>query len=64
MTTMKAWLLKSRPVGVPTQDNWEMGEMPVPTADEGDPCICLAATDAPLRFNAFMPRLLQPLFKI
>lgn len=36
MTTMKAWLLKSRPVGVPTQDNWEMGEMPVPTADEGE----------------------------
>ncbi|WP_164662213.1 ChrR family anti-sigma-E factor [Tropicibacter sp. Alg240-R139] len=35
-----------------------------PTADAGDPCICLAATDAPLRFNAFMPRLLQPLFKI
>lgn len=35
-----------------------------PTADPGDPCICLAATDAPLRFNAFLPRLLQPLFKI
>ena len=35
-----------------------------PTADAGDPCICLAATDAPLRFNAFLPRLLQPLFKI
>lgn len=27
-------------------------------------CICLAATDAPLRFRAFMPRLLQPLFRI
>lgn len=35
-----------------------------PIADAGDPCICLAATDAPLRFNAFMPRMLQPLFKI
>ncbi len=35
-----------------------------PTADPGDPCICLAATDAPLRFDAFIPRLLQPLFKI
>ncbi|MCE8536908.1 ChrR family anti-sigma-E factor [Ruegeria pomeroyi] len=35
-----------------------------PVADAGDPCICLAATDAPLRFNAFMPRLLQPLFRI
>lgn len=35
-----------------------------PIADAGDPCICLAATDAPLRFNAFVPRLLQPLFRI
>lgn len=35
-----------------------------PTADEGEACICLAATDAQLRFNAFMPRLLQPLFRI
>ena len=35
-----------------------------PVADAGEPCICLAATDAPLRFNAFMPRLLQPLFRI
>ncbi|GHE96753.1 transcriptional regulator [Aliiroseovarius zhejiangensis] len=35
-----------------------------PIADPGDPCICLAATDAPLRFNALVPRLLQPLFRI
>ena len=35
-----------------------------PVADAGDPCICLAATDAPLRFNALIPRLLQPLFRI
>lgn len=35
-----------------------------PMAGEGDPCICLAATDARLKFNAFMPRLLQPLFRI
>lgn len=35
-----------------------------PTADSGAPCICLAATDAPLRFNALMPRLLQPFFRI
>ncbi|PJE38199.1 transcriptional regulator [Pseudooceanicola lipolyticus] len=35
-----------------------------PVADAGDPCICLAATDAPLRFRAFVPRLLQPLFRI
>lgn len=35
-----------------------------PIADPGAPCICLAATDAPLRFRAFFPRLLQPLFRI
>lgn len=35
-----------------------------PIADKGAPCICLAATDAPLRFNSLVPRLLQPLFRI
>ncbi|WP_298908891.1 ChrR family anti-sigma-E factor [uncultured Aliiroseovarius sp.] len=35
-----------------------------PIADAGDPCICLAATDARLRFNAFLPRILQPIFRI
>ncbi|MDB5660948.1 MAG: transcriptional regulator [Cypionkella sp.] len=35
-----------------------------PVAEAGEACICLAATDAPLRFNAFIPRLLQPLFRI
>lgn len=35
-----------------------------PIADEGAACICLAATDAPLRFQSFIPRLLQPLFRI
>lgn len=35
-----------------------------PVADAGDACICLAATDAPLQFKAFLPRLLQPLFRI
>lgn len=35
-----------------------------PVAEEGAPCICLAATDAPLRFRGLMPRLLQPLFRI
>jgi len=35
-----------------------------PVADEGDPCICLAATDAPLKFDAFIPRMLQPIFRI
>lgn len=35
-----------------------------PIAGAGEPCICLAATDARLKFNAFVPRLLQPLFRI
>ncbi len=35
-----------------------------PVAEAGEDCICLAATDAPLRFNALVPRLLQPLFRI
>ncbi len=35
-----------------------------PTADEGEACICLAATDASLRFRSLVPRLLQPLFRI
>ena len=36
----------------------------MPVADVGDDCICLAATDAPLRFRAFIPRLVQPFLKI
>ena len=36
----------------------------IPTADPGAPCICLAATDAPLRFRSLLPRMLQPLFRI
>lgn len=35
-----------------------------PVAEDGVDCICLAATDAPLRFRSFVPRLLQPLFRI
>lgn len=35
-----------------------------PVAEAGADCICLAATDAPLRFNSFVPRLLQPIFRI
>ena len=35
-----------------------------PIAEQGAPCICLAATDAPLRFNSIIPRLLQPLLRI
>ncbi|WP_373283291.1 ChrR family anti-sigma-E factor [Frigidibacter albus] len=35
-----------------------------PTAEAGLPCICLAATDAPLRFRSLIPRLAQPFFRI
>ncbi|MFZ1774835.1 MAG: ChrR family anti-sigma-E factor [Rhizobiaceae bacterium] len=35
-----------------------------PVASPGKACICLAATDAPLRFRAIVPRLLQPMFRI
>ncbi|MFC3614719.1 ChrR family anti-sigma-E factor [Lutimaribacter marinistellae] len=36
----------------------------MPVADVGEDCICLAVTDAPLKFNSLMPRLLQPFFRI
>ncbi|TKA96937.1 transcriptional regulator [Cereibacter changlensis] len=35
-----------------------------PVAEPGEACICLAATDAPLRFNSLIPRLVQPFFRI
>jgi putative transcriptional regulator len=35
-----------------------------PVAEPGEDCICLAATDAPLRFNAFLPRALQSFLRI
>ncbi|GAA4227865.1 putative transcriptional regulator [Sagittula marina] len=36
----------------------------MPVADISEDCICLAVTDAPLRFNGFLPRMLQPIFRI
>ncbi len=35
-----------------------------PVAGDEMPCICLAATDAPLRFRGLVPRMLQPIFRI
>jgi putative transcriptional regulator len=35
-----------------------------PVALAGEACICLAVTDAPLRFRGMIPRLAQPLFRI
>lgn len=35
-----------------------------PIAEAGVDCICLAATDAPLRFNGLLARIAQPFFRI
>lgn len=35
-----------------------------PVAGAGQPCICLAATEAPLRFSGMLPRILQPVLGI
>jgi putative transcriptional regulator len=35
-----------------------------PIADLGEDCICLAATDAPLKFRSLMPRIAQPFLQI
>jgi putative transcriptional regulator len=35
-----------------------------PVAEAGEDCICLAATDAPLRFVSILPRLVQPFIGI
>lgn len=34
-----------------------------PVAEEGEVCVCLAATDAPLKFNALLPKLAQPFLR-
>ena len=35
-----------------------------PIADAHSDCICLAVTDAPLKFSGVLPRILQPLLRI
>ncbi len=35
-----------------------------PVADISEDCICLAVTDAPLKFNSLIPRLVQPFLRI
>ena len=45
----------------------EMGDEDLhhtPVAEAGRDCICLAATDAPLRFRGWLPRLAQPFIGI
>lgn len=36
----------------------------MPVAERGEDCICLAATDAPLKFNSLLPRIAQPFIGI
>jgi putative transcriptional regulator len=36
----------------------------IPVADIHEDCICLAVTDAPLRFTGLMPRILQKFLRI
>lgn len=55
-----------------TRDRFGRGDVEIadeatqhtPVAEAGVDCICLAATDAPLRFTDMLPRLVQPLFRI
>jgi putative transcriptional regulator len=35
-----------------------------PVAEDGRACICLAATDAPLKFRQFLPKIAQPFLRI
>ncbi|RUS60126.1 transcriptional regulator [Pseudorhodobacter sp. E13] len=42
--------------------NEELSHQPI--AEAGEDCICLAATDAPLRFSGLLPRIAQPFFGI
>ncbi len=46
-------------IGIADEDLHHM-----PVADIGADCICLAATDAPLRFRGVIPRLAQPFLRI
>jgi len=53
-------------------DRFGMGDIEVanedlnhqPVAESGADCICLAATDAPLRFKGWIPRIAQPFLRI
>jgi putative transcriptional regulator len=42
----------------------DQADQHTPVAEAGEDCICLAVTDAPLRFTSMVPRLLQPVFRI
>ncbi len=54
------------------EDRFGLGDVEVatehthhtPVAEEGEDCICLAVTDAPLRFKGLIPRIAQPFLGI
>lgn len=53
-------------------DRFDVGDVEIateldehtPVADDGQDCICLAATDAPLRFRGIVQRMAQPFLRI
>ncbi len=55
-----------------TEDRFGPGDIEIateelehtPVAEPGADCICLVATDAPLRFNRLIPRIAQPFLRI
>ena len=55
-----------------TEDRFGPGDVEIateelehtPVAEPGADCICLVATDAPLRFNRLIPRIAQPFLRI
>ncbi len=55
-----------------SQDRFARGDIEIadedlhhqPVAEPGADCICLAATDAPLKFRSLLPRLAQPFLQI
>ena len=50
------------PGGIPTAGREDLQHVPTATADAD--CICLAVTDAPLRFRSWLVRLVQPVLGI
>ncbi len=54
------------------EDRFDRGDVEIatedlehtPVAEPGEDCICLAATDAPLRFRSLIPRIAQPFLRI
>lgn len=62
----------SRPTSADRTGDFGVGDVEIadpeldhtPVAGSAKPCVCIADTDAPLRFHGLLPRRLQPLFRI